>query len=350
LITISKLKNILSINGRKIGEKYKPFIIPEIGINHEGNFTKAKKMIKDAHDAGAECVKFQCHIIEDEMIKNNIIPKNANESIWEIMKRCSFDEDEEKKLKKYTEELEMIYISTPFSRDAANRLEEMNVSSYKIGSGECNNYPLVKHIASFGKPIILSTGMNDVQSISKSVQILEKSKVNYALLHTTSMYPTPYDKVRLGALIDLKNNFPDTVIGLSDHSVGNYTSFASLSLGASIIEKHFTSDKTWPGPDIHVSIDPNELKDLLIGSTSIHQSLGGHKTILKEEQPTIDFAYSCVVSINNIEKDDIFTENNIWIKRPGTGKIKAEKYDQIIGRKAKKNVLKNTQLTWQDIQ
>jgi sialic acid synthase SpsE len=344
------LKNTLSINGRKIGEKYKPFIIPEIGINHEGSFTKAKKMIKDAHDAGAECVKFQSHIIENEMIENDVIPKNANESIWEIMKRCSFNEEQEKNLKKFTEELGLIYMSTPFSRDAANRLEEMDVSSYKIGSGECNNYPLVKHIASFGKPIILSTGMNDIQSISKSVEILETYKVDYALLHTTSMYPTPYDKVRLGSLTDLKNNFQNTVIGLSDHSVGNYTSFASISLGASIIEKHFTSKKSWPGPDIQVSIDPKELKDLIIGSEAIHLSLGGHKTILKDEQPTIDFAYSCVVSINNIKKDEIFTEDNIWVKRPGTGKIKAEKYPEIIGKKAKKNILKNTQLTWQDIQ
>ena len=198
------LKDIFKINGRKIGQPYPPFVIPEIGINHEGSFTKAKKMIKDAHTAGAECVKFQCHIIEDEMIENNVIPKNANESIWKIMKRCSFNENQEKKLKKYTEELGMIYLSTPFSRDAANRLEEMDISCYKIGSGECNNYPLIEHIASFGKPIILSTGMNDIKSISRSVKILEKSKVDYSLLHTTSMYPTPYNKVRLGALIDLK--------------------------------------------------------------------------------------------------------------------------------------------------
>jgi len=343
------LKDIFKINGRKIGQHYSPFVIPEIGINHEGSFTKAKKMIKDAHTAGAECVKFQCHIIEDEMIENNVIPKNANESIWKIMKRCSFNENQEKKLKKYTEELGMIYLSTPFSRDAANRLEEMDISCYKIGSGECNNYPLIEHIASFGKPIILSTGMNDIKSISRSVKILEKSKVDYSLLHTTSMYPTPYNKVRLGALIDLKNNFKNTVIGLSDHSVGNYTAFASISLGASIIEKHFTSNKSWSGPDIQVSIDPNELKDLLIGSSAIHESLNGHKTILKDEKPTIDFAYSCVVSITNIKKDEIFSEKNIWVKRPGTGKIKAENYKKIIGKKAKRGILKNTQLTWRDI-
>ena len=343
------LKNIFKINGRKIGPDYPPFIIPEIGINHEGSFTKAKKMIKDAHTAGAECVKFQCHIIEDEMIPNEVIPANAKESIWEIMKRCSLSESEDRKLKKYTEELGMIYLSTPFSRAAANRLEEMDVSAYKIGSGECNNYPLIKHIVSFGKPIILSTGMNDIKSIKKSVKILEESGISYALLHTTSMYPTPYDKVRLGAIEDLKRHFPNAVLGLSDHSVGNYTAFASISLGASIIEKHFTSNKSWSGPDIQVSIDPNELKDLLIGSSAIHESLNGHKTILKDEKPTINFAYSCVVSITNIKKDEIFSEKNIWVKRPGTGKIKAENYKKIIGKKAKRDILKNTQLTWSDI-
>ena len=175
------LKDIFKINGRKIGQHYPPFVIPEIGINHEGSFTKAKKMIKDAHTAGAECVKFQCHIIEDEMIPNEVIPANAKESIWEIMKRCSLSESEDKKLKKYTEELGMIYLSTPFSRAAANRLEEMDVSAYKIGSGECNNYPLIKHVASFGKPVILSTGMNNIKSIKKSVDILKNAKIDKKL-------------------------------------------------------------------------------------------------------------------------------------------------------------------------
>ncbi|MBT5166315.1 MAG: hypothetical protein HOM46_03550 [Nitrosomonadales bacterium] len=219
-------------------------------------------MIKDAFDAGSECVKFQCHIIDDEMIKNNVIPGNTTESIWEIMNRCSLTDEEEMKLKEYVEDLGMIYLSTPFSRKAADRLNAMNVDAFKIGSGECNNYPLLKHIASFRKPIILSTGMNDIESISISVKILEKSNVDFALLHTTSMYPTPYDKVRLRALTDISNHFPNTVIGLSDHSLENYTCFAAISLGASILEKHFTSNKKWPGPDIPVSIDPLGLKNL----------------------------------------------------------------------------------------
>ena len=303
-------------------------------------------MIKDAFDAKAECIKFQCHIIDDEMIKNNVIPGNTTESIWEIMNRCSLTEEEEIKLKDYAENLGMIFLSTPFSRKAADRLNSMNVDAFKIGSGECNNYPLLKHIASFGKPIILSTGMNNIESISISVKILEKSNVDFALLHTTSMYPTPYEKVRLGALTDLSKHFPNVVIGLSDHSIGNYTCFGAVPLGASILEKHFTSDKTWPGPDIPVSIDPFELKNLIEGSTAIHQSLNGEKKILAEEKPTIDFAYACVVSIKEIKKGDILSKENIWVKRPGTGKIFALDFEKVLNKVAKSDIPKDSQLDW----
>lgn len=336
----------IKIRDRIIGNECIPFVIPEIGINHEGSFEKAKKMVYDAYKSGAECVKFQCHIIEDEMIKNNVIPGNAKESIWDIMDRCSLTFDEEIKLKKYTEELGMIYLSTPFSRAAADRLEEMGVEAYKIGSGECNNYPLIKHIASFGKPVILSTGMNDLISINKSVEILENALVPYAILHCTSMYPTPYDMVRLGAITELKNNYPNAVVGLSDHSMGNYTCFGAIPLGARILEKHFTSDKNWPGPDIPISIDPRELEELINGSKAIFNALGGHKQILKEEQPTIDFAYACVVSIKDIQSGESLTMNNIWVKRPGTGEIKAEKFETVLGKKANKFIPANSQIRW----
>ena len=340
------MSNEITICDRSIGKEFSPFVIPEIGINHEGDFDKAKQMIKDAFDANAECVKFQCHIIDDEMIKNNVIPGNTTESIWEIMNRCSLTEEEEIKLKDYAENLGMIFLSTPFSRKAADRLNSMDVDAFKIGSGECNNYPLLKHIASFGKPIILSTGMNNIESISISVKILEKSNVDFALLHTTSMYPTPYEKVRLGALSDLSKHFPNVVIGLSDHSIGNYTCFGAVPLGASILEKHFTSDKTWPGPDIPVSIDPFELKNLIEGSTAIHQSLNGEKKILAEEKPTIDFAYACVVSIKEIKKGDILSKENIWVKRPGTGKIFALDFEKVLNKVAKSDIPKDSQLDW----
>ncbi|MDH5296249.1 MAG: N-acetylneuraminate synthase family protein [Nitrospirota bacterium] len=337
------------IANRWVGENYPPLVLAEIGINHEGSYEKAVQMVDDAYKVGCECVKFQSHVIEDEMIPNDVIPGNATESIWDIMKRCALSEDEESKLKAYVESKGMIYLCTPFSRAAADRLHKMNVDAYKIGSGECNNYPLIAHIASFGKPVILSTGMNNLDSIQPGVEILEKTGVPYALTHCTSMYPTPYDKVRLGALKSMAQKFPNAVLGLSDHSLGNYTCFAAIPLGARILEKHFTSDKTWPGPDVPISIDPAELKDLIDGSRAIFQALPGDKDILAEEQPTIDFAYACVVSIRDIAAGEELTRENIWVKRPGTGEIKAVHFESLLGKKTNKALAKNAQLKWTDI-
>jgi len=338
---------VFQIAGRKIGLEFPPLVIAEIGINHEGNFDKAIQMVDDASKVGCECAKFQCHIIEDEMIPNNVIPGNAKESIWDIMKRCALDEKQEIALKDYVESKGMIYLSTPFSRAAANRLKKMDVVAYKIGSGECNNYPLIDHIARFGRPVILSTGMNSMANISKSVAILQKHKVPYALMHCTSIYPTPPEKVRLGALRQLQEAFPGIPVGLSDHSLTNYPCLGAVSLGASILERHFTSDKKWPGPDVSISMDPLELKEMIEASRIIHKALGGDKGILKEEQPTIDFAYACVVAINDIAKGEALSMDNIWVKRPGTGEIKAVSFDEILNRKVNRDIKKNDQIKWE---
>jgi len=339
----------LAIGGRDVGQEFAPFVIAEIGINHEGDLKKARRMVDDAKSAGCECVKFQSHVIEDEMIPNDVVPGNATESIWDIMERCALNEHEERELKEYVESNGMIFLSTPFSRAAAERLHAMDVSAYKIGSGECNNYPLIEHIAAYGKPVILSTGMNDIASIKPAVDIFRKHKIPYALLHCTSMYPTPYEKVRLGALGELRAAFPDAVLGLSDHTLTNYTCLAAVALGASILERHFTSDKSWPGPDINISMDPAELADLVTGSRAIHQALGGTKAILSEEQSTIDFAYASVVSIKPIEKGEMLTEQNIWVKRPGTGEILAANFERLLGKVAARAIPLNAQLSWQDI-
>jgi N-acetylneuraminate synthase len=339
----------IEIGGRKVGDGCPPLAIAEIGINHEGSLEKAVRMVDDAAAAGCECVKFQSHVIEDEMIPNDVAPGNATESIWEIMKRCAISSAEEIELKRRVESQGMIYLCTPFSRAAAVRLERMGVCAYKIGSGECNNYPLVAHIASYKKPVILSTGMNDLSSIAPSVEILRNAGVPYALLHCTSMYPTPYSKVRLGAIEALARRFPDAVVGLSDHSLGNYTCLAAVALGAAILEKHFTSDKSWPGPDVPISMDPAELRDLAIGSRAVFEALGGAKDILPEEKPTIDFAYACVVSIRDIAAGEILSMENVWVKRPGTGEIKAVHFDSVLGKKAARAIPLNAQLGWGDL-
>jgi sialic acid synthase SpsE len=168
-------------------------------------------------------------------------------------------------------------------------------------------------------------------------------------MHCTSMYPTPYEKVRLGAIQELKNHFPDAVVGLSDHSLTNYPCLGAVSVGARMLERHFTSSKSWPGPDINVSMDPKDLKDLIEGSRAIFKCLGGSKNILKEEQPTIDFAYACVVTIADIKKGEKFTDKNIWVKRPGTGEILAEKFEGVLNKISKRDIKMNEQLKWSDV-
>ncbi|CEN76456.1 sialic acid synthase [[Clostridium] sordellii] len=345
-------RKYMEIGNRKIGEDYAPLVIVEIGINHEGSLKTAFEMVDAAYEAGAEVIKHQTHVVEDEMSKaaKKVIPGNTDVSIYDVMERCALDEEDETKLKEYVESKGMIFISTPFSRAAADRLERMDVKAYKIGSGECNNYPLIDHIASFGKPIILSTGMNDIESIRKSVEIMERHGVKYSLLHCTNLYPTPANLVRLGGMEELQKEFPNAIVGLSDHTVNNNACLAAAALGASVLERHFTDSKDRPGPDIVCSMDPKELNELIEGSKEIQQMRGGKKVAAKEEQVTIDFAFATVVTTKNLKKGDILTKENIWVKRPGTGEIKAGHYESLIGKRINKDIENDEHLSWADIE
>ena len=336
----------IEIAGRKIGLDYEPLVIAEIGINHEGSLETAKQMVDAAKEAGVEIVKHQTHIVEDEMSSaaKNTIPGNATVSIYEIMRRCSLNEAEELELKQYVEAQGMIFISTPFSRAAADRLHGWNVPAYKIGSGECSNYPLLNHIASFGKPIILSTGMNTIGSIEKAVAVFKKHSVSYALLHTTNLYPTPNKLVRLGAMTEIQNAFPEAVVGLSDHTLTNHSCFGAVALGASILERHFTDSMDRPGPDIICSMDIKACSELIEGAKIIALQRGGHKGPAKEEQVTIDFAFATICTIRPIKKGEAFTMENIWVKRPGKGGMPAEQFEGVLGKTASKDIEPDIQI------
>ncbi|BBF44964.1 N-acetylneuraminate synthase [Lachnospiraceae bacterium KM106-2] len=341
----------MQIGKRKIGSSYPPVVIAEIGINHEGSLETAFEMVDAAARAGAEIIKHQTHVVEDEMsdAAKKVIPGNADVSIYEIMERCALNEEEETKLKEYVESKGLIFISTPFSRAAADRLERMNVSAYKIGSGECNNYPLIEHIAKFGKPMIVSTGMNDIKSVKKTVAIMEKYHVEYALLHCTNLYPTKPEYIRLGAMTELQEAFPNAVIGLSDHSLNNNACLAATAVGACILERHFTDSKYRPGPDIACSMDPAELSALIQGSNEIFKMRGGSKKALAEEQVTIDFAFATVVAIKDIKKGETFSMDNLWVKRPGTGEIRAEFLNDCLGKAATRDIPSGEHLKKSDI-
>ncbi|OGX38697.1 MAG: polyhydroxyalkanoate biosynthesis repressor PhaR [Omnitrophica WOR_2 bacterium RIFCSPHIGHO2_02_FULL_50_17] len=343
------MANEINVNGRMIGPNHPPFVIAEVGINHEGDFDKARQLVDAAVAAKADCVKFQCHITEAEMIPTDMKPgKISEERLWDIIKRCELNEEEERRLKKYCEQKGIIYLCTPFSREAADRLEALDIAAFKIGSGECNNLPLLEHIAAMGKPIILSTGMNDIGSVRASVGLIQRYKCPLMLMHCTSMYPTPYEKVRLNAIVELRETF-DLPVGLSDHSINIYTCLGAVALGACALEKHFTISRQWPGPDVSLSVEPDELAELVKGSRAVFMATGGKKDILKEEQPVIDFAYASVVSLRDIKAREVFTKENIWVKRPGTGHFLAKDYKKLLGKRASKNIARDSQLSPEDI-
>ncbi len=336
------------INNIDIGEDSRPLVIPEIGINHGGSLKTAIEMVDAAHRAGARLIKHQTHIVEDEMscMARKVIPGNSVKSIYDVMEECALSEEEEHELMRYTQSLGMTFISTPFSRAAAERLHRFDVAAYKIGSGEMNNYPLIEHIAEYGRPMIISTGMNDIDSIHKTVDIVERKNVPYALLHTTNLYPTSAEQVRLGAMQQMMEEFPDIPIGLSDHTCTNTACIAAMALGARIVERHFTDRMDRVGNDIVCSMDEERLKELLQAADDVYKMSGGNKEALSEEQVTIDFAFATVVSIRPIGKGDEFTKDNIWVKRPGTGEIRAERYPELLGKHAVCDIPSDTHLTF----
>jgi len=339
------------IGERRVGRAHIPLVVAEIGINHEGSLAVAREMVDAAARAGVEVVKHQTHVVDDEMsgAAKKVVPGNADVSIYEIMRRCALSEDDERALKEYVEAKGMIFMSTPFSRAAADRLERMNVAAYKIGSGECNNYPLLKHIASFGKPTILSTGMNTIESVAKAVAIFKQAGTPCALLHTTNLYPTPPHLVRLGAMVQLGQAFPSAVIGLSDHTTDNVACIGAMALGASIVERHFTDHMQRVGPDIVCSMDEHRCRELIEAAHTLHAELGGTKGRLKEEQVTMDFAFATVVTIQPVKSGESFTRQNLWVKRPGTGAIPAERYEEVLGRPSKRDIPADTHLTADDV-
>lgn len=347
-----KANSTIQIEDRKIGLDYDPLVIAEIGINHNGSLSEAMKIVDAAASAGVEIIKHQTHVVADEMTKKakSIIPPHTTESIYDIMKTCALSEEAELELQAYVKSKGIIFISTPFSRAAADRLKRMDVPAYKIGSGECNNYPLIKHIASFRKPVILSTGMNTIPSIRIAVDILRENKVPFALLHTTNVYPTPPESVRLGAMTELANEFPETIVGLSDHTTSNHACFCAVALGASLLERHFTDHMKREGPDISCSMDVQACRDLIQGAKLIKLMRGGEKKPVDDEKPTSEFAFASVVTIKDIQIGEVFSEDNLWVKRPGTGDILAREYDNVLGKRASCKIGIDEMLKWSDVE
>jgi sialic acid synthase SpsE len=341
----------MKIANRSVGPDHPPLVIAEIGINHGGSLDVAKEMVWLAAGAGCELIKHQTHFLDDEMTDEakSIFPPNADVSIWHVMERCALSADDEVALKDYTESLGLIYISTPFSRRAADFLEEIGVPAFKIGSGEADNLPLIRHIARKGKPVILSTGMQTIETIRASVAILDQAGIDYALLECTNLYPSPPEIVSLRGVSDLKAAFPKAVVGFSDHSIGPEMALASVALGACILERHYTDTRYRIGPDIINSMDPSELRHLIDRSKEIWIAANNPKQRTAAEEPVYRFARASVVADRDLPAGHLITESDIWARRPGSGEIAGYDFDKVVGKRTTRALPRNTQLKWADL-
>lgn len=329
------------IGHRWIGDGHPPLVIAEAGIHHGGDMERARMLIDEARWAGAEVVKFQTHIPGAEM---------TDAHPWRpTIATAALTHKQELELKCFAEHRGMKFLSTPFSLPAVDRLGTLGVDAIKIGSGECSHLQLVEHAARLGKPVIMSTGMHSMAEVRESVAVLRDSGVPFALLHCTSEYPTQYRNVRLGAMKDLRDEFPDAVIGLSCHSLGIYTALAAVALGASIIEKHFKARQPWNGPDAEVSLTAYELRDLINGARVIHDASGGIKAgRLPCEADTARLALHCVATRGEVREGQALDRNNTELLR-APGGIPASAWESVIGRKVKRHLPASCRITEADL-
>jgi N-acetylneuraminate synthase len=330
-----------------LGKKNDILIIPEIGINHFGNLEKAKKIVLSAKKAGAKVIKVQVHIPDKEMSleAKRIKPGNSNLSIYDVISKNCLKLSEEKKLKKFIEDNDLLYMASCFCIEAADFLNEIGTKIFKVGSGECNHFPLLEHIAKFKKPMIVSTGMHTINEINRMIVFLKRCKAEFAINHCVNLYPTPLEHSNLYKLKYLIKKYSKTIpIGLSDHARGLAVCYASLPLGINMIEKHFVINKKKRGPDVSASLDFCELKELIKSANEISYSLNKKINVIQNELVTKKFAFHSAVSKFDLKKNDILTKDNIVFKRPGNGDFLAKNFKFIYNKKIKKSVKQNSQM------
>lgn len=343
--------NSIKIDNIVIGQNHPALIVPEIGINHMGSLKKALRMVDLIKKSGAKCVKVQIHIPDEEMSyeSKKIRPGNSKNSIYNVIKSNSLTLDEELKLKIYIEKKKLLYIATPFSFKAIDWIKKNKVKLIKIGSGEFNNEYFLKKVIELKKPIILSTGMQDDETIDKNYKLLKKNNCKFILLHCHSVYPTDPRNANLNRINLLKKNFNDALIGYSDHTKGTDIACASLTYKPVLIEKHFAFNKKDKGPDIICSIDKKDLEFLINASKNVFLSINSKTKDIKNESITKRFAFQSVVAKKLIQKNEYFTHDNTILKRPGNGDFNSNNYKDLIGKKSNNIIKNNTQIKKTDV-
>jgi sialic acid synthase SpsE len=326
----------------------KCLIIAEACDNHMGCMETAIEMCNQAKLSGADIIKFQHHLADEEMLEDSPMSDNFDEPLYDFLKKNALSLNNHKEIKNHCESIGITYLCTPFSYKAAVELMELDVCGFKIGSGEMTDIPSLIKIADLGKPMILSTGMSTLDEIDATYNALKDKCNNLSLLNCVSEYPPVYEDINLNVINVMQDRYPEATIGHSDHTPDLYTCFAATALGAKIIEKHVILDKKTPGPDQSVSIDFMDLKNLVDGIRKIELSLGDEKSVHSKEKQIREWAFRSIVTTAEIKAGDVFCEENLWTKRPGTG-IPSAKLTDILGKIAKNDIEINTLLKEEDI-
>jgi len=333
-----------------IGDDKPVVIIAEIACQHGGSMEMAKRLVDAAKDSGADIAKFQLHVPDAEMVPNSIHFWGG--SMDEILEKSKFNSYEEhKEIKEYCEQVGIQYLCTPFSKEASDILERVGVDAYKTGSGELTNLPMLRHMAKKGKAMIVSTGMSKMEEIDDVVAVLKEEGVPFVLTHCLSEYPPKYAHMNLSLIKELSDKY-GIFVGLSDHSVEIYSAIAAIAIGAKVIEKHFTISDV-KGPDDVVSLKPEQFKIMVDAIRKIEDAMGGDKVVSEEEQKVRDWAHHSAIALVDIQEGEEISLKNTCAKRPGTG-ISARYLDplysdKLFGKKAKKELKRNTILQWDDL-
>lgn len=341
------------IGQRVIGSGSSVFVVAEIGINHDGNVSQAERLIDAAAECGADAVKLQSYRVDRLLIPSKdryAQQTDGAESAYQMLQRCELSWKDQERLKKHADERGILFFSTPFDEESADFLDSIGVPAFKIASADLTHVPLLRHVASKGKPVLLSTGMSFLSEVADAVQHIRSGGAKEILLmHCVSAYPASPHQMNLRVLQTLESYF-ELPVGLSDHSEGIVLAPVAVALGAVLIEKHFTLDKNAPGPDHKSSMDPNDLKLLVRNLRDVEASLGdGRKRPSDAEEESRLYGRRSIVAAVDIRAQESIADWMLTYKRPGSG-IEPRYWDKVIGMKARRNVGKDTILQWEDLE
>jgi N-acetylneuraminate synthase len=349
------MKKTIEIANKTIGNNKPCFIIAEAGINHNGDIKLAKKLIGSAKDAGADAVKFQTYIAEDVVTEKAQIASYQKDNLGteksqlEMLRQYELDYKDFKILKGYCDEKSIIFLSTPHSEEAAEFLEPL-VPAFKIGSGDLTNIPFLEKVAEKGKPMIVGTGMSTLNEVKEALQAIHLKKNKQAImLHCTTDYPCPLDKVNLLAMKTMQKEL-DCLVGYSDHTLGLTVPIMAATLGAVVIEKHFTLDRNMPGPDHKASLEPDELKSMVHSIREVEEALGeAEKRPTKGERKIMSLVRKSILAGRDLTKGDLIERDMLAFKRPGDG-LDPRLIEKVVGKRLKKRVKKDAKINLSDLE